>query len=143
MGCSARGSWPRSTRAEPFTCWKNSPLRYFVMRSFEFPNSFLTGTHRKRPQNGTKSTKNFCVFCAFLWPIPRESRILIQASRLVLGVFGANVFLNLGNLHSLIMHFPRIEGDVLTDIACGTVLVPEAKQIVLMSEIHHASAEAG
>ena len=66
---------------------------------------------------------------------------MIQASRLVLGVFGANVFLNLGNLHSLIMHFPRIEGDVLTDIACGTVLVLEAKQIVLMAEIHHASAE--
>ena len=78
----------------------------------------------------------------FPHPDTRESRILIQASRLILGVFGANILLNLRNLHSLIMHFPRIEGDVLTDIACGTVLVLEAKQIVLMAEIHHASAEA-
>ena len=40
------------------------------------------------------------------------------------------------------MHFSRIQGDVLADIACGTVLVLEAKQIVLVAKIHHASAEA-
>ena len=41
------------------------------------------------------------------------------------------------------MHITRIQRDVLANVAPGTVLVLKAKQIVLVSESRHASAEAG
>src|SRR5207244_12832855 len=75
-------------------------------------------------------------------PDSKVSRISVRASRLILGVLRADVLLNLSNLPPLIMHFPRIQSDILADVARGSVLILEAKQIVLVTEVHHASAEA-
>lgn len=40
------------------------------------------------------------------------------------------------------MHIAGIESDVFAEVAAGTVLVHEAEQIVLVTHVHHASAEA-
>jgi hypothetical protein len=40
------------------------------------------------------------------------------------------------------VHISRIQRDVFANAASGTMLVPEAKEIALVSESRHASAEA-
>src|SRR2546422_25006 len=93
-----------------------------------------------RDSTGTRESKEQPA--PFPNPDSKESRISVRASRLILGVLRANVLLNLSNLQPLIMHFPRIQSDILADVARGSVLILEAKQIVLVTEVHHASAEA-
>src|SRR5881296_515418 len=66
-----------------------------------------------------------------------------EASRLISGVFGFYIVLNLSDRHALIVHLPRVKRDVLTDSAARAMLIFEAKQIVLVAEACHASAKAG
>src|SRR5262249_19803733 len=66
-----------------------------------------------------------------------------EASRLIAGVLGFDIVLNLGDRHALIVHLPRIKRDVLADIAARAMLILEAKQIVLVAEAGHASAKVG
>jgi len=58
-------------------------------------------------------------------------------------VFDLYRFANLIDWHSGIVQLSRVQRDVLTQIAAGTVLVFEAEQIILMTVVRHASAEAG
>ena len=41
----------------------------------------------------------------------------VEASRLISGVLGFDIVLNLGDRHALIVHLPRIERDILADRA--------------------------
>src|SRR5215469_1309203 len=64
-------------------------------------------------------------------------------SLLVSRILVFDVFLDLCDRHSLIVHFAGVERDVLTQVTTRTMLVLEAEEIVLVAEAGHASAEAG
>jgi hypothetical protein len=49
---------------------------------------------------------------------------------------------NLVDGHALLMHLSRVQRDVLADPSGGGVGISEAKQIVVVAVVLHASAEA-